>query len=208
MKIKVYNMEGKAVSERELAPALFGARMNEGLVHLAVETQMANARVASGHTKTRGEVRGGGKKPWKQKGTGRARHGSIRSPIWVGGGITFGPRPDRNFSKKLNKKSKKAALAMVLTDKVKHEGLVALESLAIDDGKTKKMAAMLSKLPVGRKVLIVLPKSDKMIIRSSRNLQKVRTASAGDVSLVDLINADTVVAPVATIEQWESKYKK
>ena len=207
-KIKVYNLEGKAVSERELAPSVFDVKVNEGLVHLAAESQRANARTASQHTKTRGEVRGGGKKPWKQKGTGRARHGSIRSPIWVGGGITFGPTSNRNWSRKINKKTKKAVMAMALTDKVKGEGLVAVEALAIEDGKTKKMAAVLSKLPVKRNVLIVLPQSDKMTIRSSRNLQRVKTVSAGDVSLLDLLKADSVIAPVATIERWGKNYKK
>ena len=142
-KIKVYNMEGKVVSEREMAPKPFDAKVNEGLVHLAAEAQMANSRVASAHTKTRGEVRGGGKKPWKQKGTGRARHGSIRSPIWVGGGITFGPRSDRNFSKKINRKTKKAALDMVLADKVRGEALIVLDSMIMEDGTTTLMAAML-----------------------------------------------------------------
>src|SRR5260221_14696197 len=107
MKIKVYNMEGKAVSEMELAPELFNVKVNEGLVHLAAELHRSNSRSSNQHTKTRGEVRGGGKKPWKQKGTGRARHGSSRSPIWVGGGITFGPTPARNYEKKMNKKTKK-----------------------------------------------------------------------------------------------------
>lgn len=208
MKIKIYNMEGKAVGEKSLAPKLFGVKINEGLVHFAAEAQAANARVASAHTKTRGEVRGGGKKPWKQKGTGRARHGSTRSPIWVGGGITFGPRPNRNFSKKLNKKTKLAALAMVLTDKAKNEQLVALDELAVKDGKTKKLAAIVAKLPVKRNVLVVLPQPDKMVVRASRNLQKVHTVNVSDVSLLDLLKADSVIAPVATIEAWESKAAK
>jgi large subunit ribosomal protein L4 len=206
-KIKVYNMQGKEVSERELAKEVFAVKVNEGLVHLAAETQAANARVASAHTKTRGEVRGGGKKPWKQKGTGRARHGSTRSPIWVGGGITFGPRSDRNFSKKLNKRSKKSAIAMILTDKVKSDGLIALEGLVIEGGKTKIMAAMLGKLPVGRHVLLVLPKSDKMAVRASKNLKNLRTVTSGEMSVLDLLTADTVLAPLATIEQMELKYR-
>lgn len=205
-KIKVYNMEGKVVSERELAAKPFDAKVNEGLVHLAAEAQMANARVAAGHTKTRGEVRGGGRKPWKQKGTGRARHGSIRSPIWVGGGITFGPRPDRNFSKKINRKTKKAALAMALADKARSEALLGLDSLKVEDGKTKIMAGMLKKLPVGRKVLLVLPKPDALAIRASRNLRNLWTVTAGDLSLVDVLKAETVVTPVETIEMIESAY--
>ena len=207
-KIKVYNMEGKAVGEKELAPKLFNVKINEGLVHFVAEAQAANSRVASAHTKTRGEVRGGGKKPWKQKGTGRARQGSTRSPIWVGGGITFGPRPNRNFSKKLNKKTKLAALAMALTDKAQNDGLIALESLTVADGKTKKMSALMAKLPVKRNILVVLPKSDPMTVRASRNLQKVHTVNVSDVSLLDLLTADSVVAPVATIEAWGAKFRK
>jgi len=207
-KIKVYNMEGKVVSEREMAPKLFDVKVNEGLVHLAAEAQMANSRVMGGHSKTRGEVRGGGKKPWKQKGTGRARHGSIRSPIWRGGGVTFGPQSERNFSKKLNRKSKKTALAMALSDKVAHENLIGLESLTVEGGKTKTMAAMLKKLPVGRKVLLVLPQSDKMAVRASRNLKSLWTVTTSDLSLVEVLKADTVVAPVATLDQLEKGYSK
>ena len=207
-KINVYNMEGKVVSERELAPKLFAVKINESLVHLAVEAQEANSRVAAGHSKTRGEVRGGGKKPWKQKGTGRARHGSIRSPIWKGGGVTFGPRSDRYFSMKINRKTKQAAMAMALTDKVANEGLIGLESLVVEAGKTKTMAAMLKKLPVGRKVLLVLPQSDKMAVRASRNLKNLWTVTAGDMSLVDVLKADTVVAPVATLDLLEKGYRK
>lgn len=207
-KINVYNMEGKVVSQRELAAEPFEAKVNEGLVHLAAEAQMANSRVAAGHTKTRGEVRGGGKKPWKQKGTGRARHGSIRSPIWIGGGITFGPRSNRNFSKKINRKTKKAALAMALADKVRAEAFLGLEAMKIEDGKTKVMAAMLKKLPVGRKILLVLPKSDAMVVRASRNLQNLWTVAAGDLNLVDVLKADTVVASVETIDMIESAYAK
>jgi large subunit ribosomal protein L4 len=167
---------------------------------------MANARTARAHTKTRGEVRGGGKKPWRQKGTGRARHGSIRSPIWVGGGIAHGPRSDRNYAKRLTKKAKKAVMAMVLSDKAKSDALLALDAFA-SDGKTKAMAAMLKKLPVGRKVLLVTPKSEPMAIRASRNLQSLRTVSVGDVSVLDILKADSVVAPVATLDLLEKGYR-
>ena len=207
-KIKVYNQDGKVVSEREMAPKLFDVKVNESLVHLAAEAQMANSRVMGGHSKTRGEVRGGGTKPWKQKGTGRARHGSIRSPIWRGGGVTFGPQSERNFSKKLNRKSKKGALAMALTDKVQHEALLGLESLTMEAGKTKTMAAMLKKLPVGRKVLLVLPKSDPMAVRASRNLKNLWTITASAISLVDVLKADTVVASVAALDLLEKGYSK
>lgn len=202
-KIKVYNMAGKVVSEREMAPKLFDVKINESLVHLAVEAQMANSRVMAGHSKTRGEVRGGGKKPWKQKGTGRARHGSIRSPIWKGGGVTFGPQSERNFAKKLNRKSKKNALAMALTDKVQNDALLGLDSISMETGKTKIMSSMLKNLPVGRKVLLVLPKADKMVIRASRNLKSIWTVTAGDLSLVHVLKADTIIALVETLDILE-----
>jgi len=207
-KINVYNKEGKKVSERELAPELFGIEVKESLVHFAAEIQSANARTAHGHTKTRGEVSGTGKKPWKQKGTGRARHGSRRSPIWVGGGITFGPRKDRNFSKKINRKTKRVALAMALTDKAVHEGLVALDVLKNEAGKTKTMADLLSKLPVGRRVLLVLPESDPMAVRASRNLQELKTVTVRSLNLLDVLKADTVLAPTATLDKLEESYRK
>ena len=207
-KIKIYNMDGKAVGERELAKEAFGVKINEGLVHLASEVQAANARTSNQHTKTRGEVRGGGKKPWKQKGTGRARHGSSRSPIWVGGGITFGPSKDRNYEKKINKSAKKSVLAMALTDKAQNDAIIGMEGLSVKDGKTKIMAGLLKKLPVGRHVLIVLPKSDAMVVRSARNLKNLHASSLNDVSLLDLLRADTLVAPVETLEAWEARYKK
>jgi large subunit ribosomal protein L4 len=207
-KIKIYNMEGKVVGEKELAAKLFNVKIDEGLVHFVSGAQADNARVASAHTKTRGEVRGGGKKPWKQKGTGRARAGSSRSPIWVGGGITFGPRSNRNFTKKVNKKTKLAVLAMALTDKAQNDGLIALESLLIKDGRTREMNTLIGKLPLKRKILIVLPKSDPMAVRASRNLQKVNTVTVSDVSLLDLLKADSVIAPIATIEAWEAKFRK
>lgn len=207
-KIKVYNSEGKKVSERELASELFGVEVNEGVVHFAADIASANSRSAFSHTKTRGEVRGTGKKPWKQKGTGRARHGSRRSPIWVGGGITFGPRKDRNYSKKINRKTKRVALAMALSDKATHEAVVALDELKNELGKTKMMAEMLSKLPVGRRVLLVLPESNPMALRASRNLQELKTVTVRSLNLLDVLKADTVLALTATLDKLEESYRK
>lgn len=206
-KINVYNMEGKKVSERELAPEAFGVKVDAGIVHFAAEVQAANARAAVAHTKTRAEVAGTGKKPWRQKGTGRARHGSRRSPIWVGGGITFGPRPDRNFSKKINRKTKKLALAMALADKAAHDAFLGLENISNEGGKTKLMAGLLARLPAGRRVLLVLPSSDPMIVRASRNLQNLNTVTVHSLNLLDVLRADTVVAPVAAIEAIENRYR-
>jgi large subunit ribosomal protein L4 len=207
-KINVYNNEGKKVSERELAPELFGVEINEGVVHFAADVASANSRSAFSHTKTRGEVRGGGRKPWKQKGTGRARHGSRRSPIWVGGGITFGPRKDRNYSKKINRKTKRAALAMALTDKASHEGVVGLEEMKNEAGKTKAMVALLGKLPVGRRILLVLPESNPLVLRASRNLKDLKTVTVRSLNLLDVLRADTVITPLATLDILEESFRK
>lgn len=147
-KIKVYNINGEVVEEVELNPNIFDIKLNNGLVHQVAEAQMANARQILAHTKDRGEVRGGGKKPWKQKGTGRARHGSTRSPLWVGGGVTFGPRNTRNFAKQINKKMKKKALFMCLSDKAKSNWIVLLKDFELDKAKTSKFFDILEKLPI------------------------------------------------------------
>ncbi|MFH1564422.1 MAG: 50S ribosomal protein L4 [bacterium] len=147
-KTKVYNINGEVVEDIELNPNIFDIELNIGLVHQAAEAQLANARQILAHTKDRGEVRGGGKKPWKQKGTGRARHGSIRSPLWVGGGVTFGPRNTRNFTKQINKKMKKKALFMCLSDKAKSGWIILLKDLDIDKAKTGRLLDILKKLPV------------------------------------------------------------
>jgi len=146
LKIKVYNQEAKTAGEMELSPKVFGVKVNEALVHQAVVTQMANERKVIAHTKTRSEVRGGGKKPWAQKGTGRARHGSSRSPIWKGGGVTFGPRNDRNFKMRINKKMKQGAMFMVLSDKLASNRLVVLDKFSITDFKTKFFNQILTNL--------------------------------------------------------------
>src|SRR3989344_3231877 len=145
--VKLYNQEGHPVGELVLEPTLFDVKPDAALVHAAVIAQEANARQVLAHTKGRGEVAGSGKKPWKQKGTGRARHGSRRSPIWIGGGVTFGPTKERNFSLKLNRKVRRKALAMVLSDKVVQEKLLAIDSLEMKEGKTKQIATLLKKLP-------------------------------------------------------------
>lgn len=146
-KTKIYNTNGEAVEEIELNSDIFDVALNKGLVQQVAETQMANVRQILAHTKDRGEVRGGGKKPWKQKGTGRARHGSIRSPLWVGGGVTFGPRNTRNFTKRINKKMKKKALFMCLSDKAKSNWIILLKDLDIDKANTGKLLDVLKKLP-------------------------------------------------------------
>ena len=155
-RITLYTKDGSSKGELLLDDALFGVKINPALVHEAVVMQTANARSPIAHTKTRGEVAGTGKKPWKQKGTGRARHGSRRSPIWIGGGITFGPRNDRNFSLKMNRKARRKALAMVLTDKLISERFIAVDDLGVEEGKTRQLVKTLAYLPLtGKKTLIV-----------------------------------------------------
>jgi large subunit ribosomal protein L4 len=161
------------------------------------------------HTKTKGEVRGGGKKPWKQKGTGRARHGSSRSPIWVGGGITFGPRKDRNFSKKVNKQMRQAALRMVLSDKVKNDHLIVLEAWDIATSKTKALADVLKKLPsASKKSLVVTLAKDKNVIQASKNLPKVMSIGAANLNVLDVMKYEYLVASKEAVTLIQDRYKK
>ncbi|KKT96382.1 MAG: 50S ribosomal protein L4 [Parcubacteria group bacterium GW2011_GWC2_45_15] len=206
-KVKVYNLNGEVVREEELAPQVFDIVIKPVVVQQVVEAQLANSRQVLAHTKGRGEVRGGGKKPWNQKGTGRARHSSIRSPLWVGGGVTFGPTKLRNFSKSINKKMKKKALAMVLTDKVKHDNLVLLEELTIAEPKTKLLVNLLGKLPVkDHKTLTILDKKNDNLIKSSQNLHYVSTEPAQSLNVVDLLNADYLLLTVKAAKKISANY--
>lgn len=210
--ISLYNIEGNKVGSLELAKSLFDVPVNEALIHEAVVAQQANSRESIAHTLTRGEVAGSSKKPWKQKGTGRARHGSTKSPIWIGGGITFGPRNDRNFTLKINKKAKRKALAMVLSDKVAQNRFIAVDDLRIQDGKTKALANLLKKLPSPSKktgkILIVLPPSEKEIAKAAKNLKRVETIPTNTLNVVDLLNTDTVLISKAAIEMITQTYKR
>lgn len=192
----------------ELNADHFGVKVNTGLVHEAIVAQLANARHSIGHTKTRGEVRGGGKKPWRQKGTGRARHGSIRSPIWVGGGITFGPRNVRNFSVKINRKAKRKALFMALSDKVANGRVIAVEAFKPKTDKTKELAALLSKLPVHKTALYVIPSSRPELVRMARNLKNVFVVTANSLSVVDILRFGTIIFEKEAIPAFESLYKQ
>ncbi|TAK03307.1 50S ribosomal protein L4 [Patescibacteria group bacterium] len=208
-KVTLYNQEGAKVGELALDPALFEVKANPALVHEAVVAQTANSRVVTAHTKDRGEVAGTGKKPWKQKGTGRARHGSRRSPIWVGGGVTFGPTSERNFSVKMNRAARRKALAMVLSDKVAGERLVAVDSLALPEAKTKRVAFMLAKLPLaGSKTLIVVEAENRGVARAAKNLPRVSTISVGSLNVVDLLSHETIVASKAALEALVKTYKR
>lgn len=204
-KVSIYNTQGKSVGELELNADHFGVKPKAALIHEAVVAQQANARHAIAHTKTKGEVSGGGKKPWKQKGTGRARHGSTRSPIWVGGGITFGPRGDRNYSVKINRKARQKAMFMVLSDKLSHEHLIASESFA--HAKTKEFASYLSVLPVSRTVLYVIASSRPELVRAARNLENVFVVTANALNVVDLLRYDYVVFEKDAIAAFETLHR-
>lgn len=215
MKYPVYNSKGEQVKEMELAKRLFGAIVKPDVIHQVVMAQEANSRQVLAHTKTRAEVRGGGKKPWKQKGTGRARHGSTRSPIWVGGGVTFGPRSDRNFTLKVNKKQKQAALAMCLTDKVANKSFVILDKLANDSGKTKELNVWLTALKGKvadlsgkKKVLIVMGAKDAKLTNSVKNLTGVTTIAAGSLNCKDILKANAIITDEKAIAEIDKQFKK
>ena len=200
--VAIYNMEGNEVGSLELNDAVFGVEVNEHLVHMAVVQQLANNRQGTQKAKTRSEVRGGGRKPWRQKGTGHARQGSIRAPQWKGGGVVFAPVP-RDYSFKLNKKEKRAALKSVLTTKVNDSKLIVLDELKMDEIKTKKFQEMLNNLKVSN-ALVVINENDKNVVLSARNIPAVKTALTNTINVYDILKYDTVVVTkdaVATIEE-------
>lgn len=194
MIVKTYDQNGKETEQTRLPSEIFDVKLNPDLVHQVVVSQMANRRRVIAHTKTRAEVRGGGRKPWRQKGTGRARHGSIRSPLWRGGGVTFGPRKERVFKKIIPKKMRRKALFMVLSGKVKNNSLILLDKFQIEKAKTKSMAKIIenlkSKIENFKKgsVLIVLPEIDKNLILAARNLLNIETIQAKDLNCLDLLS--------------------
>ncbi|MBI4457741.1 50S ribosomal protein L4 [Candidatus Uhrbacteria bacterium] len=204
-KVKVYNAQGNQTGEKEVSAEVFGVAVKPTLVHEVVVGLRSNARGPWAHTKTKGEVRGGGKKPWKQKGTGRARQGSIRSPQWIGGGIVFGPRNERNYSKKINRKVKRLALVMSLSDKVANDRLMLVESFGVN-GKTKEIVSFLGKFPVKGKVVLVMPTREAAVVRAVRNLEQVRVSGAGNLSLLDILAAEAVFATPEAVSQLETRY--
>ena len=201
-KVAVLNMEGKEVGNIELNDAIFGVEVNEHLVHMAVLQQLANNRQGTQKAKTRSEVSGGVRKPWRQKGTGHARQGSTRAPQWTGGGVVFAPTP-RDYSFKLNKKEKRIALKSVLTDKVAQNKFIVVDELKLDEIKTKKFVEVMNNLKV-EKALVVLNDMDTNVIASAANVPTVKTAQTNELNVFDLLKYDTVVvskAAVATIEE-------
>ena len=202
--VKVYNMEGKEVSTLELNDAVFGVEVNEHLMHLAVVSQLANKRQGTQSAKTRSEVSGGGRKPWKQKGTGHARQGSTRAAQWVGGGMIFAPKP-RDYSVKMNKKEKAAAIKSALSSRVAEEKIYVVDSLSFDEIKTKKMAAVLDSLKV-EKALVVLDKKDENVILSARNLPEVRTVMSNGINVYDILKYGSLVITKDAVAQIEEVY--
>lgn len=200
--VSVYNIEGKKVGDMELNDAVFGVEVNEHLVHMAVVSQLANNRQGTQSAKTRSEVSGGGRKPWRQKGTGHARQGSTRAPQWAGGGVVFAPKP-RDYSFKMNKKERNLAIKSALTSKVAAEKLIVVDSIKFDDIKTKNMVAVLDNLKVN-KALVVLNDNDKNVVLSARNIANVKTASTGTINVYDILKYDSLIVTkdaVATIEE-------
>lgn len=202
--VSVYNIEGKEVGSIELNEAVFGVEINEHLVHMAVVQQLANKRQGTQSAKTRAEVRGGGRKPWKQKGTGHARQGSTRSPQWTGGGVVFAPKP-RNYSFKMNKQEKLAAIKSALTSKVNASKLVVLDELNFSEVKTKQMKAVLDNLKVS-KALVVLGEKNDNVVLSARNLPTVRTALTNTISVYDILKYDTLVLTKDAVAKIEEVY--
>ena len=213
IKVQVYNQSAAPVKELELAANVFGLKANADLLHQAVVTQQANERQVLAHTKRRGEVRGGGKKPWKQKGTGRARVGSSRSPLWIGGGVTFGPTKDRNFSKKLNKKMKQRAVMMALSDKIAQSSLVVIDTLKMAEFKTKQFNEMVKAfekevLPARRSLLIINGEKDQKAFYSGRNLKGVNIINPENINIVDLLSSRQVMINEESLKALEAQYSK
>ena len=202
--VSVYNMEGKEVGTLELNDAVFGVEVNEHLVHLAVVAQLANKRQGTQKAKTRSEVSGGGRKPWRQKGTGHARQGSTRSPQWKGGGVVFAPTP-RDYTIRLNKKEKRAALKSALTSRVQDNKFIVVDELKFDEIKTRKFQNVMDNLKVS-KALVVLADNDQNTVLSARNIAGVKTAQAGTINVYDILKYNTVVATKAAVASIEEVY--
>jgi len=209
MKIDTYNQNGKKINQTSLPKEIFGLKINADLVHQVVISQMSNRRKVLAHTKTRAEVSGGGRKPWRQKGTGRARHGSIRSPIWKGGGVVFGPRKERNFNKRIPKKMKRKALFMTLSGKVKNNLLIVLDKLEIEKPKTKLVQDIINKLPLKEKnALIALPKVEKNIFLATRNLSTIQTVEARELNSLDVLSFKYLILLKDSIKKIKDVFLK
>ncbi|HQA60803.1 MAG: 50S ribosomal protein L4 [Tepidanaerobacteraceae bacterium] len=204
-KVALYNIQGDKVGEIELSDEVFGVEIRPDIMHRAVLSYLANQRLGTASTLTRAEVSGGGRKPWRQKGTGRARHGSIRSPIWRKGGIVFGPKP-RSFSMKMPKKLKRFALKSALSAKTKENELILLDSLTMEAPKTKQMVSILSNLKVDKKSLIVIADKDENVVKSARNIPGVKTTYVNTLNVYDILNHDYLIMTQEAAKRVEEVY--
>ena len=204
-KVDVYDLKGKKVSDIELAESVFGIEPNENIVHAVLVNYLANQRQGTQSTKTRAEVRGGGKKPWRQKGTGRARQGSIRAPQWIKGGIALGPKP-RSYKYTVNKKERKLAIKSILSSKVLEKELTVVDKLEVKEIKTKTMVKALADLKVEGKTLIVLPENNKNVLMSSRKIEGVKTITANNINVFDLLKYTNLILSVDTVKKLEEVY--
>jgi len=202
--VSVYNIEGKEVGSIELNDAVFGVEVNEHLVHMAVVNQLANNRQGTQSAKTRSEVSGGGRKPWRQKGTGHARQGSTRSPQWTGGGVEFAPKP-RDYSFKMNKKEKRAALCSALSSKVAESQIIVLDEFKLDEIKTKKFVEVMNNLKAS-KALVVLEGENKNVVLSGRNIPTVKVTATNEINTYDVLKYETLVVTKAAVEKLEEVY--
>ena len=205
-KIDVYNVEGKKVSDVELKENVFGIVPNEEIVHSVLLNFLANQRQGTQSTKTRSEVSGGGRKPWRQKGTGRARQGSIRAPQWIGGGIALGPKP-RSYKYRVNKKERRLAIKSVLSSKVLENQLTVVDKLTFDEIKTKNMVNALENLKVTGKTLVVLPEKDEKVQKSARNIENVKTTLVNTINVYDLLKYTNLVLTLDTVKKLEEVYE-
>lgn len=215
MKISVYNLSGDKAKDIEISQRIFGVQPKMEVIHQVVIAQQANARKVLADTKDKSEVRGGGRKPWKQKGTGRARHGSSRSPIWRGGGVTFGPTNDRNFSKGVNKKQKQLAMAMCLSNKVTENSFIVFEKLELTTGKTNDLKALIDNVRLkiaeakdSKKFLLIVDSNNELMTRAVQNLDKVKVISSDSLNCVDILNHDTILTSEKAVDQIDKHYLK
>ena len=205
LKVDVLDMKGKKVNDIELAESVFGIEPNEAIVHSVLVNYLANQRQGTQSTKTRAEVSGGGKKPWRQKGTGRARQGSIRAPQWIKGGIALGPKP-RSYKYTVNKKERRLAIKSVLSSKVLEKELTVVDKLEVKEIKTKTMVKVLADMKVEGKTLIILPENNKNVLMSSRNIEGVKTIVANNINIFDLLKYTNLILPVDTVKKLEEVY--
>ena len=206
-KVQVFKTDGTKSGQMTLSDDVFGAKINEAVLHQVVVAHLANKRQGTQSTRTRSEVRGGGAKPWRQKGTGRARHGTTRSPIWAGGGVVFAPKP-RDYSKSVNKKVKKVAMKSALSMKVKENNIIVLDELVLKEAKTKEMVQVLSNLKVEKKALVVLPDKDDSVVRASSNIPGVSSTFSGELSVYDILNHDMFIITKDAVKKVEEGLSK